>query len=235
VKRTLAAVLLAVFLIVAGTRAAGAADGKTVAERCAKATAAVTIATSSTAEAGTPAAGWTLQAQGTWSAGGGAAGALLEVRIDMDRYQSETHTGAGGEWSLSQDFPFCGKHTLRVYSMPMLREGELLINCLERGASVPLPVELPCEPVAQIDSCTWQCNEDDCTGSCTASARSGVPDYVAHWGLNDRGYQAVEGYSRGPWSHDVICKPGEKVTFKVRGRNGTGRWSGVAERACGQP
>ncbi|HYG62026.1 MAG TPA: hypothetical protein VEL74_05565 [Thermoanaerobaculia bacterium] len=226
--------ILATLLLAACAGTAGAADGKTVAERCAAATASAVVANSSTAEAAPLDSGWTVQAEGTWAAGA-ADGVLLEIRIDMDRYHSETRTGASGAWRVSQDFNLCGKHTLRVFAMPMVQDGDRLVHCLERGTSAPQTFDLPCEPVARIDSCTWQCTEDDCAGSCTAGARSGVPDYVAHWGLNDSGYHAVEGFSRGPWTHEVVCKPGEKVTFKVRGRNGTGRWSNVAERACGQP
>jgi hypothetical protein len=225
--------LLAAALLAACAGAAGAADG-TLAQKCETATAAVTIATSSTAVVSPPASGWTIQAGGTWSAAGGADGVLLEYRVDMDRYQSETRTGTAGTWSISQDFNLCGKHTLRVFAMPMVRDGDRLVHCLERGTSAPQPVDLPCEPVARIDSCTWKCSEDECAGSCTASAQAGVPDYVAHWGINDSGYAAVEGFSRGPWTREVVCRPGERITFKVRGRNGTGRWSNVAERACGR-
>jgi hypothetical protein len=204
---------------------AGAAG---TAERCAAASTQVSVQTSSVQ-------GWSIQAAGIWSAAGGADGVLLEYRIDMDRYQSETRTGTSGSWSISQEYlHHCGKHTLRVFSFPMIRDGDRVVACLENGSSTPRPFEFSCEPVARIDSCDWKCSEDECRGTCTGSAREGVPDYAAYWGLNNAHYEAVEGFTPGPWTHDVTCQPGEKVTFKVRGRNGTGVWSKVAERVCGE-
>jgi len=37
-------------------------------------------------------------ASGTWEVSGGATGAMLEFRIDNERYQAETRTGTSGTW-----------------------------------------------------------------------------------------------------------------------------------------
>lgn len=187
------------------------------------------------AVSGSSVQGWTVKGEGTWEVTG-ADGVLLEYRIDMDRYQAEMRTGAKGPWTVTQFFPYqeCRKHTLRVYVFPAFRDGDRLFACLEHGSSAPKPFEFNCDPLAKIDSCAWQCSDDECTGTCTASASSGIPDYQAWWGLNDAHYEAVEGASKGPWKKEITCAPGERVNFKVRSRNGTGIWSKPAEWICGK-
>jgi hypothetical protein len=38
----------------------------------------------------------------------------------------------------------------------------------------------------------------------------------------------------GPFTQAVTCMPGQKISFKVRDRDGRGLWSNVAELGCGK-
>lgn len=177
-------------------------------------------------------------AHGSWEVQG-AGSAMLEYRIDQDRLQSEVRPGAAGTWEVTQAFALCGPHTLRVYAFPAVQEGGRLVHCLERGASQPARFTVSCAPVARIDGCSWECAgegaERRCTGTCTASASGGRSLPMPFWGLDGAGFQAVPPPSAGPWTQPVSCTPGQRVSFKVRDRNGAGAWSAVAERACGEP
>lgn len=92
-------------------------------------------------------------------------------------------------------------------------------------------------PTAEIVDCQWHCspgNDGQCTGTCTASASGGAPGYMPFWGLNGEDWQqGAEASSEGSWNHPVTCKPGQRISFKVRDRDGRGLWSGVDEIGCG--
>lgn len=184
-----------------------------------------------------------VKSQGTWRAEGSAVGVMLEYRLDSDRAQSETRTTATGPWSFtfdySNEFKKCGRHTLRVYAFPVVKDGDRLVHCLGQGQSTPSPFSIACEARVKIEHCDWECSDQEppgCTGICTGSARSGgAPGLVAFQGLNDKDYKTVEGPPTGPWSWSVICNAGERVSFKVRDQLGIGAWSNVAERLCGAP
>jgi hypothetical protein len=51
--------------------------------------------------------------------------------------------------------------------------------------------------------------------------------------VNGEGWQQGEATSEGPWSHPVACDPGQRISFKVRDRDGRGYWSAVDEIGCG--
>jgi hypothetical protein len=182
----------------------------------------------------------TVQAKGTWQANSPAAGVMLEFRVDSDRLESEDQAGTSGAWSLDHDIAFegCGQHTLRVYAFPYVMEGNRQVHCLQKNTSTPKRFEVSCAPVVDILGCNWECGEDpkpECQGTCSASARRGRLSYVPYWGLDDANYQSGGDPSEGPWTQAVTCAPGQKVSFKVRDKNGLGFWSNVATRECGKP
>lgn len=223
-----ARVLPAVLAVLAGLLAAGAARA---ADPCAAASAAVGIAEASFTDG-------VLISHGSWQVAG-ASSVMVEYRIDQDRLQSEVRPGTSGTWEVTQGFTICGPHTLRVFAFPAVQEGGRLMHCLERGVSQASRFTVSCAPLAKIDSCSWECSgaaaERRCTGTCTGSASGGKGLHIPFWGLDGAGFQPVPPPSVGPWSQPVTCAAGQRVSFKVRDRHGSGAWSEVAERACGEP
>lgn len=200
---------------------------------CSTATASVTITDLAVGED-------TIDAKGTWHVGGGASGVLLEYRTDSDRMRSESHSGASGSWDITRMKPFeerCGRHTLRVFAYPSVQDGARQLNCLARVTSVPRQFEISCAPIAEIVDCQWECsggNDGQCTGICTAEARRGKLSYDPFWGVNGEDWQkGAELPSEGPWTYPVACAPGQRISFKVRDRDGRGLWSEVDEIGCG--
>lgn len=184
-----------------------------------------------------------VQSRGTWQVEGGAAGVLLEYRTDNDRIRMESMAGMAGTWSFTEEKVMggCGRHTLRVYAFPYVERDGRQVYCMKQVSSTPQSFEISCAPVAEIGDCQWECAagpEGRCTGTCTASARRGRLAYQPHWEISGAkataSEPAPESASEGPWTRAVTCAPGEKVTFKVRDRDGRGLWSNVAERACGK-
>jgi hypothetical protein len=198
---------------------------------CAGASSTVDIAELTVAEDGA------LTGKGTWSVGGGADGAVLEYRVDGDRLLIESRTGASGTWDIARVLPFdntCGRHTFVVFALPSVKAGGRQIHCMKKGSS-PRTYEISCAPVAEIVDCAWHCSGEDslCTGDCTARARRGRLGYVPYWGVNGDAWEPGGPSSEGPWTHHVDCAPGERISFKVRDRDGKGFWSEVDEIGCG--
>jgi hypothetical protein len=197
---------------------------------CSTATAAVTIDDLTVEED-------VVTARGTWQAGGGASGVLLEYRVNNDRLRAETRSGTSGSWSVVRMDPQeegCGQRALRMFVFPSVQDGERQLHCLKRSSSTPRHFEISCAPIAEIVDCTWKCsggNDGSCTGACAATARRGTPGYVPYWGVNGEGWQNAEAAAEGPWSQPVTCKIGERISFKVRDRRS--RWSNVDEMGCG--
>lgn len=197
------------------------------ADLCAGASSSVTLSELTMAGEGS------VQVKGAWTAAGSAAGVMLETRIDSDRMQSEAQAGASGSWSITQEVTQgCGKHTLRVFAFPYVLDGTRQVHCLKQASSTPKPFEISCAPVVEIVDCQWECAGEECSGPCTASARKGRLLYVPHWGVNGEGWQPGEA-SQGPWTQPVACKVGQRISFKVRDRDGRGQWSEVDEIGCG--
>jgi hypothetical protein len=180
-----------------------------------------------------------IKAGGKWEASGGASGALIEVRIEADAWQSESFAATSGTWDFAQTFKWskCGHFGLRVYAYPAVTVNGHLYNCLERASSAPWRFDVACGASAEITHCEWECEGDGegrkCAGVCTGSASSGVLQYRAFWGLNDRDYKPAQDLSAGPWTEVVHCAGGDKVSFKVKDLNGNGRSSPAAQLACG--
>jgi hypothetical protein len=200
---------------------------------CSAATASVTITGLEVGET-------SIAAKGTWQVGGGAVGILLDYRIDNGRGQMESRAGASGSWDIARMEPGdkkCGRHTLRVYAYPSVQDGAKQLHCVAQGSSEPRQFEISCTPKAEIADCQWECSGGEtpqCSGNCSAGARLGRPGYLPFWGLNGEGWQqGAEVPSEGPWSHPVTCAPGQRISFKVRDRNGRGLWSEVDEIGCG--
>lgn len=181
-----------------------------------------------------------LRAEGTWTVGPGVDGVVLDYRIDSDRHQEEIYTvapGQPGTWRFVEPESTvpCGLHALRAYVYPVVVEDGRQRFCLNGGSSVAMQVTTSCTAKVEIVDCQWECSDDEplCAGSCTASAHGGQPSYLVYWGLNDRDYQQGV-YGLGPWEWTGSCQPGDRVTFKVRSNNGSGPWSNVAEKRCGE-
>ena len=202
-------------------------------EVCSAATVSVTITDLEVGEG-------SISAKGAWQVGGGATGVLLSLRIGNGSGLLESHFGSSGSWSFTgMEFGNrkCGLHALGVSATPSFQVGERLVHCPEQGSSALRQFEISCTPKAEILDCQWECTGGEtpqCSGVCAASARLGRPNYLPFWGVNGEGWQqAEERSSAGPWSHPVTCAPGQRISFKVRDRNGLGIWSEVDEIGCG--
>lgn len=201
------------------------------ADLCPTATASATIAGLTVKEV-------QVEANGAWQSGGSAAGVILEHRFDSDRLQSEGQAGPSGSWHMIQDLSGygCGSHTLRVTAVPYVQDGVRQVHCLNRSTYVKQTFEVSCAPIAEIVDCQWECTggkEPHCTGTCTGAARRGKLSYLPSWGLNGDAWQAAETPAIGPFVQPVSCVPGQRISFKVRDRDGRGLWSNVAELGCG--
>ena len=181
-------------------------------------------------------------AKGGWQSGGSAAGIILEYRFDSDRLQTEGQPGPSGSWNMTQDISGygCDKHTLRVTAVPYVMDGTRQIHCLNHTTYVKQTFAISCAPVAEIVDCQWECtggqpgdNQPHCTGTCTGAARRGKLTYLPYWGVNGEAWQPAEGPGEGPFTQAVSCVPGQRISFKVRDRDGRGYWSDVVELGCG--
>jgi hypothetical protein len=193
---------------------------------CAAATAAVQV-TSVAVEEGR------VKANGTWQTGGGAAGVMLELRQDMDRMQSEWQPGAEGSWTVEEAAGSCGRHTVRMFAFPTVKRGMAQVHCLGRGTSGAQAYTVPCAPVVDRLACTWECEGESCTGTCTATANGGKPPYRVAWSLAGTERPGPVESSNGPWSETFTCGPGAAITFKARNAFGVPEWSAPAEAKCG--
>jgi len=179
-----------------------------------------------------------VNAKGTWEVSGGAVGALVEVRIDADRWQSESFKGTKGTWDFDMAMKWnkCGHYSVRVWVYPSVDVHGHLYNCLDNDNSVPWRFDVPCGAQVQITHCDWECGEGDgkqCVGTCTGSASGGLAPYRPFWGINDRDYQQGQEVSTGPWTEAVRCTLGDKVSFKVREMSGNGKIAPPVHLACG--
>lgn len=179
--------------------------------------------------------GDTLTARGTWTATGTADGVLLELRVQSNLFHAELQHGAAGRFAYETDSRSCGVRVVRLFAYPSVSEGGREVQCLTRGRSAAKNVEVDCTPSARILRCAWECADDrsqGCAGTCTGEARGGELGLVGLWGVGGD-EAAVDGPPNGPWTAVVRCKPGERVTFRVRDGGGKGRFSAVAEKPCG--
>lgn len=181
-------------------------------------------------------------AKGSWQSGGSAAGIILEYRFDSDRLQTEGQSGPSGSWNMTQDISGygCANHTLRVTAVPYVMDGVRQIHCLNHTTYVKQTFAISCAPTAEIVDCQWECtgrqpgdNQPHCTGTCTGAARRGKLTYLPYWGVNGEAWQPAEAPGEGPFTQAVSCVPGQKISFKVRDRDGRGYWSDVVELGCG--
>lgn len=180
-------------------------------------------------------------ASGTWEVSGGAAGAMLEFRIDNERLQAETRTGTSGTWSIVQSFSTCDRplHALRVFVYPSVSGGEgRLRHCLKRfKRSEFFQFEIPCGAQTSIDHCAWECEGGDvphCAALCAVTATGGRLPYLLYQGTGDAKDPKVGDSSEGSWTVQTTCKRGEKLSFYVRDSYGRGRPSPRAEKICGE-
>ena len=200
---------------------------------CSTATASVTITDLEVGEG-------SIAVKGTWQVGGGAVGVLLDYRINNARGPMESRSGTSGTWEIPRiDLidKSCGHRELRVQAFPSVQDGARQVHCVAQGSSAPRLFEISCAPKAEIVDCQWECEAGEtprCSGICAASARLGRAGYLPFWGVDGEGWQqGAEAPSEGPWSHPVTCAPGQRISFKVRDRNGRGLWSEVDEIGCG--
>lgn len=181
-------------------------------------------------------------ASGTWEVTGGATGAMLELRIDNDRYQGEMQTGTSGTWSVTQSFHVCDRpvHVVRVVVYPVVPGGKgRWLHCLERShRSEPAQFQFPCSAQIELDHCVWECEEGEaagCTGTCSGTASGGKPPYILYEGMGGPAEQKTSEPTDSAWSFRVDCKRGEKVSFVVRDNYGRGKPMPPVERLCGEP
>ncbi len=182
-----------------------------------------------------------LLASGTWEVSGGAAGALLEFRVDNDRRQAEMRTGTSGTFSIVESFATCDRplHAIRVFVFPAVREGEGQMNvCLKQFKKSDLKqFQFRCGAQVEVDHCTWECEDGDppmCAGMCAVGATGGKLPYTLFQTLGDGKEQQAGDPSQGAWTVRLTCKRGEKVSFFTRDNYGRGKPSPAAERICGQ-
>lgn len=219
------ATLLALILATAPVLPAMAAD------LCPTATASATLADLKVK-------GFLVEAKGGWQSGGSAAGVILEYRFDSDRLQTEGQPGPTGSWNMAQDITRygCANHTLRVTAVPYVMDGVRQVHCLDQSTYVKQTFAISCAPIAEIVDCQWECTggkEPHCNGTCTGTARLGKLTYMPYWGVNGEGWQPAETAGEGPFVQAVSCVPGQRISFKVRDRDGRGYWSEVDELGCG--
>lgn len=177
-------------------------------------------------------------ASGTWEVNGGANGAILEFRIDNDRFQAEIRTGASGTWSFIQSYRTCDRplHSFRVHVYPLVPEGEGRQRvCLSRYIrSEQVQFQFPCGAQVEIDLCSWSCEDGHCAGYCAVTATHGKLPYFLFRGAGDPKDPQVGVSPDGAWTIQLVCKRGEKVSFYTRDNYGRGRPSPPAERICGE-
>lgn len=203
---------------------AGAADV------CANAKAAVTIAGATYADG-------VLKASGTWQAGEGTTGVMMEYRIESDREWLELRAGASGTWEVAIPYRDCGRSTFQAEAIPGVKNGAVQVQCLGKGQVATRSFVVDCAPVATFGSCQWECEEGPparCTGQCSGTGKGGVGNLLGLIGVNGKDYVYGEGPPEGPWTAIVTCSPGDKVTFMVRDKGGAGAPSKVVEHPCGQ-
>ena len=173
-------------------------------------------------------------ARGTYSVQNGD-GALIEYRIEGDRYEAEFHPGASGTWSFDRPRQTCDHHALRVFVYPARHdEHGFSTICLTQGSSERGQYDIPCNPRGRIDGCAWTCGAGSsaaCKGTCATSAFAGAPAYTPFYGV-DGVWEADPGGAPGTaWSRELNCKRGQEVQFRVRDRFRV--WSPVVRVLCG--
>lgn len=183
--------------------------------------------------------GQTVKAAGSWQAGGGASGAVLELRIDMDRMQSEWQPGAAGAWEVAQSLASlrCGRHTLRMFAFPTVARGAIQVHCLGRSTSAAQSFTISCAPVVEPLVCTWECAAGDaatCTGTCTAAASGGRSPYRVAWTVAGAERPASPDPSQGPWTESFTCARGATITLTVRNAFGAAEAAPPVEARCGE-
>lgn len=200
------------------------------AEVCADAKAAVTISDASWADG-------VLKVSGTWQAGEGTAGVMMEYRIESDREWLELRTGSSGTWEVTIPYRDCGRSNFQAEAIPSVRNGTVQVQCLGKGQAATRDFTVDCSPVAALASCQWECAEGPpvrCTGQCTGTGRGGLGNLLGFMGINRKDYKIAEGPPEGPWTAVVTCSPGDVVSFLVRDKGGAGAPSKVTERPCGR-
>ena len=178
-----------------------------------------------------------LKAAGTWEVGEESPGAMVEYRIQSDRQWAESRSGKAGTWEVSLPWTACDRSTLRVDVFPSLKAGDILVHCTENGKFATRRFVVSCAPKAELGPCQWECSEEAparCAGTCIGTGKGGAGPLVAMRGLNGKDFQVIEGPPQGPWTWAVTCTHGDKVSFAVRDKSGTGILSSVAELPCGE-
>lgn len=173
-------------------------------------------------------------ARGTYSVKNGE-GALIEYRIEGDRYEAEFHPGTSGTWSFDRPHQSCDHHALRVFVYPALRDAHGFSTiCLTSGTSERGQYDIPCNPRARIDGCTWSCGEGSaaaCKGTCSTSAVAGAAAYIPFYGVEGVWESEPGGGSGTSWSRELSCRRGQEILFRVSDRYGV--WSPVVRARCG--
>ncbi len=173
-------------------------------------------------------------AKGTYSVKNGD-GALIEFRIEGDRYEAQYHPGASGTWTFDHPNQACGHHAARVFVYPSIHDAKgFSMLCLPQGVTERGQYDIPCNPRARVDSCAWSCGEGAaaaCTAKCSVSAAAGYPPYLPYYGLDGVWESEAGGPATSAWEHEFACRRGQEVFLRVKDR--TGVWSPVVKVRCG--
>jgi hypothetical protein len=177
-------------------------------------------------------------ARGTWSAGGNAAGVLLEYRIDSDRMAAEARLGPGGTWETRIGGKPCGRKIFKVVAFPLAPDGSRDAVCMSKPAAQDANYLSECLAPVTLSECEWDCGDGPdaaCVGRClgavaTAEGKRFVPQVRVSGIL----FQTVDAPSPGPWWLNLNCSLGQKVAFRVREASGARDYSLPVEIDCGR-
>ncbi len=176
-----------------------------------------------------------LYVKGLFTASGNAVGALVECRVDSDRYSAETRQGREG--ALESVFPFalCGDHVARFSVFPLVAEGDRQVVCLERSAQAKAEFNVPCGAEIKFGRCQWQCDDaGSCTGSCVATVQGEGGDFLVVASVAQAPFRTVGPAGPGPFSVALSCRSGEKIRLRARTLRARS-YTGAAEHVCGEP
>ena len=169
--------------------------GDTLLGNCTGTTANVTISSASGNAAGE------IDANGSWSVGGGADGIYIKYYVDDTLYQSEHKSGTSGSWSFSDDGFSSGNHTFKITGYA--KDGSTI--CWTHYDTETRTVNVPAAS-ATITSCSWS-GFNPSQGTCTGTTSSGT---TRKWTLNDSG-----NYGSGLTSNQITCYFGDTINLNA--------------------
>lgn len=180
-------------------------------------------------------AGDTLQVRGRISSAGTTTGALVEYRVDSDRYRSEILQIREGPIESAFPFKLCGDHVAQLWIYPLVTDGGRQAVCLGRSAQVKATFNSPCGAEALFDSCEWRCDQaKNCNGTCQVSVHGEAGSFLLMSSVAESPFRPVGPAGPGPFKLALSCRAGAEITVRARGA-GSKSFSGAAKHVCGEP